>query len=131
MVAFVFHSQLRWVLGVITILGIILAVVVGVKGCNEEKTVAAAEKAQADSGHQYVPVLVAECLTPCKMSVGWDTQIKTGGRPVLVRFFEKQKPLLLSGREDDRITLDQFNPGQAQFTSPNGTIIRIQLFQVR
>ncbi|MDP9249331.1 MAG: hypothetical protein M3M85_02365, partial [bacterium] len=59
-----------------------------------------------------------ECSAPCKMYVGWDVEIKTGGRPALVKFFGK-KEWLPVGREDQRWTLDQFSPGEAEFAPPD------------
>lgn len=74
----------------------------------------------------------SECTTPCSLYVGWSRQIRTDGRPVRVKFFGQRHWMLLSGREHDRLSLDEFSPGEAQFTSPDKSPpVRVQIFPVR
>jgi|GEM_PF-3955520 len=77
---------------------------------------------------------VSECITteaaPCKMFVGYRQKIKTGGQPVLVKFHGKSAWFWLSGREEDRIPLGEFSPGDAEFASPDGTPVRVRIFPV-
>lgn len=82
----------------------------------------------------YAPATpIAECSAnpTCSLHVGWDTKIKTGDRPVLVKFHGKTEWIPLSGRRDDKFTLDQFSPGEAQFVSPDSTPVQVQTFPAR
>ena len=74
------------------------------------------------------PAVEGECTTPCVLRVGWGTVMKTGGRPVLIKYQGKTEWIRTSGREDDKITLDQFSPGETQFASPDSTPVLVQIY---
>jgi len=74
---------------------------------------------------------IAECTTPCTVPVGWGTIMKTGGRSVLIKYHGKTEWIRLSGRENDKITLDQFSPGPAEFATPDSTSVQVQIFPAR
>jgi hypothetical protein len=81
---------------------------------------------------QSVRAPINQCSTPCSMNVGWDIDIKSGGRPVLVKFYGKKEWLFLSGQGNEQFTLDQFSPGEAQFASPENTPpVQVQLFSAK
>ena len=79
------------------------------------------------------PAVESEGDTPCTLPVGWDRQIKSGDKPVLVRFHGKTEWIRLSGRGNDKFTLDQFSPGNADFASPeeDEEPVHVQIFPVR
>jgi len=111
---------------------VVLALVLGVRGCRAQKTEAAEAAAKNARTHQYAPATpIAECSTPCTVPVQWAEPIKTGGRPVLVKFHGKTEWIRISGREADRLTLDQFSPGEADFASPDGTPVHVKIFPAR
>lgn len=75
------------------------------------------------------PQPIATCTTPCKMQIGWNTQIASDGKLVLIKFSGKTKQFHFFGREDQAISLESFNPGLAEFTSPDSNQILVQLFK--
>jgi hypothetical protein len=75
----------------------------------------------------------SECYTPCTLYVGWEGVIKTDGQPVRVKFNGKVEWLDLSGRANDKIPLEKFAPGEAQFASPDEAHphFRVQVYKKR
>jgi|GEM_PF-5704513 len=84
------------------------------------KIVAEAEKAKITKPTQK---LLAECevtkAVGCRLPVAYRQKITTGGQPVMVKFAGKSEWFRLSGQEDERLTLSQFNPGVAEFRLPD------------
>jgi hypothetical protein len=56
--------------------------------------------------------------------------MKTGGRPVLIKYHGKTNWIRLSGQENEKISLDQFAPGNAEFASPpeDSTPVQVQIY---
>lgn len=118
-----------WAWTVLIAILLLLTILGGIKSCSDKKEAkrVTAEKYAATPA----PVApLAEGTTPCILSVGWGTVMKTGGRPVLVRYHGKKRWIRLSGRENDQITLDQFAPGDAEFVSPpeDTTPVQVQIY---
>jgi hypothetical protein len=91
----------------------------------------AAEYAASHPPRESVDEPIRQCTTPCSLYVGWAQRVKSDGQPVLIKFHGKTDWLSLSGRGNDKGTLDQFNPGEAQFVSPDRTPVRVQIFDAR
>jgi len=117
-----------WVVLVVILLALAIG---GIKSCSDKNQAEKAAVAKyATAAHPPAPAPLAECTTPCTVPVGWGTVMKTGGRPVLIKYHGKTKWIRLSGRENDQITLDQFAPGNAKFASPpeDTTPVQVQIF---
>lgn len=88
----------------------------------------AEEQRRAEKRAREAPL--RECFTPCTMYMGWGETIKAGGQPYLVKFHGKPW-LSRGGSQADPFTLEEFAPGEAQFASPDGRSIRVQLFSAK
>jgi hypothetical protein len=77
-------------------------------------------------------VLISECDTPCRMEVGYNQFIETGGKLVLVKFKGKKEWINLNGDPSGRIPPGKFNTGLAEFAShTNQPSIRVQILRAR
>jgi hypothetical protein len=77
-------------------------------------------------------VVISECDTPCRMDVRYSQIIETGRKIVLVKFNGKKEWVRLDGDPNTPIPADKFNPGMAEFISPeNAASVRVQILRKR
>jgi hypothetical protein len=128
------HPTAQKIFGVVVVICLLLAIIVGVSSCHKK---AEAKKAKAAQQVANAPatatvealVLVQECYTPCSSFVGWSYKIRTDGHPLRIKY--QGSDWIDYPAEGNTNTPATFTPGETFFESsdPLHPNVRVQVYQ--
>lgn len=117
---------------------VVLALVLGVRGCRAGKKAAQQEAAKIARTHVPAPatpiaetlVLERECNTPCLATIAWPFKVIWGDSPLQIKYPGGQT-VDRHGKDGD-FQAPSFRSGEVKFTSldPNNLHFRVQIYRV-